>query len=133
MTLQRFRLYCLLLLRIANGVLNTFINTGTTIVNSITFIVVEGTKAVLNVILAVGGAIVETIQTGAKIILNALNSVGSEVQQFFTAILSPQAEVVARAGQNIIDRCQLLFTIYSPILQFIDTIFRAIQRIGSVF
>lgn len=120
-------------MRVAESVLNTFINVGTSVTNGILFSVVEGTKAVINAILAVGGTIVETIQSSTKIIVAQLNDVGSGAQQFFNSILGPVVDFVERAGQNIILRCLLLFTIYSPILSFIAAIFRAIQRIGSIF
>ena len=53
---------------VANTVLNTFENLATDLFNSLTFAVVQGSQAVLNVILAVGGTIVETIQTSAKVL-----------------------------------------------------------------
>lgn len=120
-------------MRIANGVLTTFINVGTTVTDGIIFAIVQGTQAVMNTILAVGNTMVETIQTSAKLLLELLNYVGSNAQQFFDATIGPIVDFVGRAGQNIILRTYLVYTIYSPILTFLAAIFRAIQRIGSIF
>jgi hypothetical protein len=120
-------------LRIANGVVTTFINVGTTVTDSILFAIVEGTQAVMNAILAVGNTMLETIQTSAKLLNEMLNYVGSNAQQFFSAIIGPIVDFAERAGQNIILRTYLVYTIYSPILTFLAAIFRAIQRIGSIF
>jgi len=53
------------------------------VLNGVTFAIVQGTQAVLNTILVVGGTIVETIQTSVKLLIDYLNDVGTQTQQFF--------------------------------------------------
>jgi len=119
--------------RIAQGVLTTFENLATNIFNGITFAVVQGAQAVLNVILSIGGILLETIQTSLKTILDQLNDIGAQVLVFFENVFGPVVDFVQRSGETIILFLGLVYAIFSPILTFIAAIFRAIQRIGTIF
>lgn len=118
---------------VANSVLNTFENLTTDIYNGLTFAVVEGTQAVLNTILAIGGTIVETIGTSAKILVSSLETIGSEVLVFFQNVFSPIVPMVQQIGDTIILFSALVLSMYSPILSFVAALIRAIERVGSIF
>src|SRR5580698_9607404 len=75
--------------RIANTVLTTFENLATNIFNGLTVAVISGTQAVLNVILSVGGTLVETIETTLKLVFDELNNIGSQVIVFFQNVFTP--------------------------------------------
>lgn len=119
--------------RIAESVLTTFQNLATNVFNGITFAVIQGGQAVINVILSIGGTLIETIQTSLKTILDQLNDIGSQVLVFFQNFFGPVVDFVQRSGETVILFLGLVYAIFSPILTFISAIFRAIQRIGSIF
>lgn len=119
--------------RIASSVLTTFENLATNILDGVTFAVIQGAQAVINVILSLGGLLLETIQTSLKTLLDQLNDIGAQVLVFFENVFTPVVTFVQQSGETLTLFLGLTFSIYSPILTFIAAIFRAIQRIGSVF
>lgn len=119
--------------RIANSVLTTFENLATNVFNGVTFAVVQGAQAVINVILTIGGTLLETIQTSLKLILDQLGDIGSQVLVFFENVFTPVVNFVERSGETITLFLGLVYAIFSPILTFINAIIRAIDRIGSIF
>ena len=120
-------------LRASNKILNTLVSLGTNTYDVITTTIVQGSQAVLNVILAVGGTLIETITTFTKTLLEQLQAIGSTVQTFFENVFDPIVLFAQHSGDTIILFIALIAGILSPMLSFIGAIFRAIQRIGHVF
>jgi len=120
-------------LRAANKVLNTMTSLATNVLNSVVYAIVQGSIACLNVILAVGGTMVETLVTSAQTLTGQLQDIGAGAQVFFKTTFDPLVTFVANAGDTIILFIGFIAATLSPLLTVIGAIFRAIGRIGTLF
>jgi phage-related protein len=117
----------------ANSILSTFESLATDIYNSIIYVVVHGTQAILNVVIAVGNAALTVIGTGTATLKSHLEDIGGELLPFFQNVFGPILQFVTRAGDLIVDVLIALYNVFSPFLTFIKDIINAINRIGTIF
>lgn len=118
---------------LAENILTTMTSLSTQTLNVITDGIVFGTQAVINVMLSTGKSILDIITITKDQLLDQLNAVGNQAMIFFQNTLGPLVSAIENAGELIILSLTILTDIFTPILTFINTLFRAIQRLGTVF
>jgi hypothetical protein len=101
----------------AERAINTLVSLGNNLFDTFEYLISQGLQSVLNVLVAVGGSLLETIDTF----------------QLFEDVFTPITNLVVQGGDSIILMISLVTTILTPTLQFIGSVISAIARVGSIF
>jgi hypothetical protein len=117
----------------AERAINTLVSLGNNLFDTFEYLISQGLQSVLNVLVAVGGSLLETIDTSADFLTDLLNSVGNTTFQLFEDVFTPITNLVVQGGDSIILMISLVTTILTPTLQFIGSVISAIARVGSIF